>query len=352
MTKIENAQALLSKWQTLQQEEPNVRIRDGAARLGVGEGEIVAAKIGQGVRRLNFDAKTLFEGMPAVGRVMVLTRNETAVHERKGVFGHVNIGNAHGFVLNETIDLRLFHNVWRHAFLIEEEVHGRMRTSLQFFNKSGLAMHKIYLQEDSDRAAFDALINPMVSEDQTPGIVASAQARDPKVLADSEIDSDALLDAWSGLTDVHQFHGMLRSFSVERQQALRLAQGRFVEPVATDGLKAVLNSASETGLPIMVFVRNRGCIQIHTGPVSSIKEMGDWLNVLDPDFNLHVRTERLQNAYIVRKPTVDGIVTSYELFDVDGDVALTLFGARKPGEKELDGWRDLTGSLIETSKAA
>jgi hypothetical protein len=37
----------------------------------------------------------------------------------------------------------------------------------------------------------------------------------------------------------------------------------------------------------MCFVGNRGCIQIHTGPVKNIKIMGPWLNVMDPGFNLH-----------------------------------------------------------------
>jgi putative hemin transport protein len=47
----------------------------------------------------------------------------------------------------------------------------------------------------------------------------------------------------------------------------------------------------------------------------------------------------------VKKPTSDGIVTSLELFDSKGDHIVMLFGARKPGEVELDGWRELAASL-------
>ena len=95
----------------------------------------------------------------------------------------------------------------------------------------------------------------------------------------------------------------------------------------------------------MVFVGNQGCIQIHTGPVVNLKRMGPWYNVLDPDFNLHLREDQIDTAWVVRKPTRDGVVTSLELFDKDGFCFAQLFGARKPGKPELQAWRDLLAAL-------
>jgi hypothetical protein len=46
--------------------------------------------------------------------------------------------------------------------------------------------------------------------------------------------------------------------------------------------------------------------------------MGPWLNVLDPGFNLHLREDLIASAWIVRKPTADGVVSSLELFDAGG----------------------------------
>jgi putative hemin transport protein len=46
----------------------------------------------------------------------------------------------------------------------------------------------------------------------------------------------------------------------------------------------------------MVFVGSPGCIQIHSGPVKNIKVMNEWLNVLDPDFNLHVREDLIHSS--------------------------------------------------------
>jgi putative hemin transport protein len=94
-----------------------------------------------------------------------------------------------------------------------------------------------------------------------------------------------------------------------------------------------------------VFVGNPGCIQIHSGPVHNLKRMGPWFNVLDPDFNLHLREDKIVSAWVVYKPTRDGTVTSLELYDADDFCFAQLFGARKPGKPELEGWRAIAAAL-------
>ena len=53
----------------------------------------------------------------------------------------------------------------------------------------------------------------------------------------------------------------------------------------------------------------------------------------------------MEDAWIVRKPTSDGEVTSLELFDAAGDNIAMFFGERKPGKAELPQWRQLADSL-------
>ena len=65
----------------------------------------------------------------------------------------------------------------------------------------------------------------------------------------------------------------------------------------------------------MVFVGNRPAIQIHTGLVSRLRPTPGWFNVLDPDFNLHLREAGIASAWRIVKPTEDGAVTSIELLD-------------------------------------
>jgi putative hemin transport protein len=80
--------------------------------------------------------------------------------------------------------------------------------------------------------------------------------------------------------------------------------------------------------------------------------MGPWLNVLDPGFNLHLREDHIAQAWLVRKPTVDGLVCSLELFDAQGRNIAMMFGERKPGQAERCDWRTLLESLADRQTAA
>jgi putative hemin transport protein len=325
--------------------EKKLRNREAAHALGVSEGEALAAFVGEHVVRLEPRFVELFEEMPVLGAVMALTRNETAVHEKDGTFEAMSHDGPVGLALGSAIDLRIFYRNWASGFAVREATaHGVMK-SLQFFDAQGHAVHKVFLRDHSNHAAFDALVERWCMGDQVPGLEVAAAPQPAAVLPDSAIDVAGFRAAWSEMTDTHQFFGMLRKFGLARTQALRLADRDFAYPVAVDSLRRVLEGAAATALPIMVFVGNHGMIQIHTGPVQTIRSMGPWLNVLDPGFNLHVREDLIAQAWIVRKPTSDGIVTSLELFDSRGENVAMLFGARKPGTRELEGWRELAASL-------
>ena len=80
--------------------------------------------------------------------------------------------------------------------------------------------------------------------------------------------------------------------------------------------------------------------------------MGPWFNILDPTFNLHLREDSIHHAWIVRKPTRDGIVTSLELYDGDGFCFVQLFGERKPGKPERDEWLSIVARLPRVAEGA
>jgi putative hemin transport protein len=331
---------------------PGVRARDAAKMLGVSEAELVACRVGEGVTRLEPEFAEILRAMPSVGEVMVLTRNEHCVHEKHGSFDHVSIGPGHGLVLNHHVDLRLFMSHWRHGFVVTEEVSSGVRTSLQVFDIDGTAVHKIYLGKSSDRAAFDAILERFRAEEQSTQLnVAPLPKRRPDH-PDSEIDTANFHKHWRALQDTHDFFGLLQEFGVGRAQAMRLAEPEFAYRVEPAALRQSLEAAAQTGTPIMCFVGNAGCIQIHTGPVETLKAIGPWYNVLDPTFNLHLREDAIHQAWVVRKPTRDGIVTSLELFDADGFCFVQLFGERKPGKVELDAWRDIVAALPRLAEAA
>lgn len=340
MTQVELAGAAIrTAWKDLVAMAGQVRARDAARQLGISEGELIASRIGEDAIRLRTDGASLIQDIPALGPVMALTRNEHCVHEKIGPYRDVTIGPAVGLVLGKEIDLRLFPAQWRHGFALIEETEQGPRRSLQIFDAAGVAIHKIYQKPATDLAAFDALIERWRHDDQTPYLTVEDVVPAPADRPDSEIDVERMRAEWSAMKDTHEFFGMLKRLEIGRLQSFRLAGSEFVRPVAAAALSRVLEGARDRETPIMVFTGNGGCIQIHTGPVANLKRMGPWFNVLDPDFNLHLREDAIASAWVVSKPTQDGGVTSLELFDRDGFCFAQLFGARKPGKPELEAWR-------------
>jgi putative hemin transport protein len=347
---MSQASDLAARWNALKESKPGIRARDAAEALGVSEAELVASR-SDIAARLRPDWKALFERLPALGKVMALTRNENCVHERRGTYSAASFEGHVGLVLGPDIDLRIFLAHWRFGFAVAEETaRGPMR-SLQVFDASGTAVHKIYAGDETDLAAWSALVEAL--RDPEPAPVAVKPAAAPKApLRDHEIDALSLLTDWQNMKDTHAFFGLLRKHKATPTQAFRLAEGRFAARLGTQAVRELLQAASHLDVPIMVFVGNPGLIQIHTGPVKRIHAMGEWLNVLDPDFNLHLREDRLAEVWQVEKPTEDGVITSIEAFDAEGERIATFFGKRKPGEPELQSWRALAHALGGAPKAA
>jgi putative hemin transport protein len=341
-----NPAELRQAWHALRGKGP-VRNRDAAASLGVSEAELIASECGDGVTRLEGDFRKLVKRLPAVGRVMALTRNESCVHERVGAYEDVSVSGHVGLVLGPDIDLRVFYRQWKFGYAVREDLKEGPRHSLQFYDASGTAIHKVYLRAESNLAAYEAIVADFRAAKQAPGEKVAPPAPVEAECPDSEIDQEGLRAAWAAMKDTHEFFGMLRKFKVSRTQAMRLAEPRFARPLAGAAARKLLESAARSAAPIMIFVGNPGNIQIHTGPVKNIKIMGPWLNVLDPEFNLHLREDHVKSVWVVRKPTADGIVTSVELFDGAGRNIALIFGKRKPGVPEAAEWR----ALVETLEA-
>jgi putative hemin transport protein len=332
-----------------------MRHRDIAKRLEMSEGELIAAFLGvdapplavgemQAVRLLPKWAD-IMASIEALGEVMALTRNASCVHEKVGVYKKASQEGPVGLMLGE-IDLRLFYHAWEHGFAVREMTKDGLQRSLQFFDKAGIAIHKIYLRSNSNATKFDELLHQFQSDNQILGIQVTALGKPAAELPDQEIDVMAWRQAWRAMRDTHDFFVLLRQFKVTRTQGLRLAEPAFVKALPVTCIKDVLETAANTATPLMVFVGNHGMLQIHSGPIHKVLSVGSWINVMDSRFNLHLQIDSVAQAWLVRKPTDDGIVTSVELFNDDGEAIAMFFGERKPGKPELSAWRALVDDLL------
>lgn len=327
--------SLNEQWKKFKAENPKVRIRDAAKQLGVSEADLVATGVDEGNTKLNDDFQGLLKDAESLGYVMALTRNDNCVHERKGVYHKASFNGAMGLLVNPDIDLRLFMGQWKFGFAVNENG----RHSLQFFGHDGEAVHKIYATDKTDTEAWSKLVDKYKAEIQSQLIETTPASDSPAEKADSEIDVAAFQQAWNELKDTHQFHGMLRTHGVSRLQSMRLAPEGLTEQLSIESFKKVMENVSAQSTQIMVFTGSRGCIQIHTGEAKNIVQTGPWYNILDPEFNMHLREDAIASVWLVKKPTTEGIVTSIEVFDAKGEIIVQFFGKRKPGIPESEAWR-------------
>lgn len=322
-----------------------LRARDVAQRLGTSEAALVVSGATGRATPMRGDWAALIAAMPEAGRIMALTRNDHAVHERHGRFEDVSSGPGHILVLGPDIDLRLFPRNWAFAYALEGE-----RPSIQVFDRDGVAVHKIFATAATDCDGWARIVTAFATEG-APEPPAGPPAAAPAA-AEGEVDRAALRSDWLALRDTHDFFPMLRRHRASRRQAFGLAGHDLALQLAPRAGSEVLRLAAAEEVPVMVFVGNRSAIQIHSGPVKRLVDVPGWFNVLDPDFNLHLREAGVAAAWRVVKPTEDGAVTSIELLDATGEVVALVFGARKPGQPEREDWRRIAAAVAEREAVA
>lgn len=332
-------------WIDHRDHHPRARTLDVARALGVSEGALLASRVSEDATRLRPAWTELMEGLQTVGRVLCLTRNAHVVHERRGCFVDVRADGPVGGVFGPDIDLRLFMHRWGAAFAAPVETRTGTLDSLQIFDAHGVAALKVYREPDSDPEAWHALVGALAAPEQTAGWTPAPPPPPEAPPPDRAIDVDALRSAWDALQDTHDFFRLLRTHGAAREQALRLAGAPRAIPLAPEALQSLLNAVSDAEIPCMVFVASPGCVQIHSGPVRRIATMGGWLNVLDPDFNLHIHSEGVAGVWQVRKPTRNGPVTSLEAYDAQGELLLQVFGKRTEGHPQSAAWHALLDQI-------
>lgn len=324
-------------------EHANLRERDLADRLGITEGQLQAAHVGHGVTRIAADPDRLMPAAERLGEVMALTRNESCVIEKVGLYANYRTGPHAAMVLNDEIDLRIFPKHWAHAFAVEKETESGVKRSLQVFDAAGDAVHKIFLRPGSVVEEWPGIIETLILPDQGDRLEVAPRAPVEGAKGDPA-KADTLRAEWDKLTDTHQFLQIVRKLKMNRLGAYRMAGAPYARPLAPSSIEELLNRAAANGTSIMTFVGNMGCIEIHTGPINDVRPMGPWLNVLDPGFNLHLRGDHVAEVWAVTKSTRRGPAISVEAFREDGLLIAQFFGVLRNDDAGA-AWNALVADL-------
>jgi putative hemin transport protein len=93
-------------------------------------------------------------------------------------------------------------------------------------------------------------------------------------------------------------------------------------------------------------------VQIFTGQIKSVRPHGEWINIFNSRFTMHLIESAIAESWVTRKPTKDGFVTSLELFAADGTQIAQLYGQRTEGQPEQNQWREQVAALSSEGVAA
>lgn len=335
-------------WNTMRTSARPPRARDAAAQMGISEGELVAALVGTENVRLDVSCLDIMKGAGTFGHVMALTRNEACVHERKGIYKNISGSPEHVLVVGADIDLRMFPRHWAYSFACETESPRGTLRSVQTFDASGTAVHKIYLTETSDLDAYRKFVEQYRSAAQDDSLAVRPAPAPP--VSSANVDVGQFRADWRALRDTHDFFPLLRKHGVTRIAAMHAAGDDLARSIPRETITTMLNAVSERNAEIMCFVGNDGAIQIHSGPASNIMATGPWINVMDPLWNLHLNLDRVHTVWAVEKPSDDGPIHSIEAFAENGDFIVQFFGKRKPGVPEREDWAALWQELRQAGE--
>lgn len=331
----ESDSPLRDAWDALRSAQPRIRPREAALALGVSEAELMATMCGDGARRLSPPWAAIVEALASLGRVVAQTRTARAVLEQRG---------PHSAAAG--IDVRPAYDRWFVGYAGHD---GGMR-QLAFYDRSGTAVHKVFVVDESRNDAWDALARRHAHPVQSP---VEQLPPTPRVRArpDAGIDAAALRTGWGALRAFDGVDALFAAHRVTRLQGLRLLTSRWAVSLPPMSLTRVLRQAALDATPLTITVANGGAAQAYRGPVQRVYSSGRWLGARALDMCLQVRPDRVASAWLVRAPFFAGVTYALEFFDAAGDPILRLTGVRDGNEPDPDRWLTLLGRVTDVPQS-
>lgn len=328
-------------WKTNPQKFKGMRQYEIAQALGISEGEWVDACVGYESQRLVSNPKRFISMLPFLGEVKVLTQTESAVHEKIGSFDHIEFSheNNSATVNNHRVDLQISLQQWHRIYAIRVKKGRYIHHSLQVFNIQGTAIHKIFMMPQTHNKRWHSFVESRLSPDDTP-----FRARALSVLkrkTQESISLQGFRDSWDNLLHPQNVPDLLKRYNLNHADALQYAGGDRAVRTDHHDLKTILDQVSAQQISLLIQVANCGCKQTHNGPIQNIVAHQNWLTIFDDDFNLHLNTNHIAEAWIVKKPSANGLVSSLELFDAAENLIVTLSDEKISDMQEREPWQNL-----------
>lgn len=334
--------------------------QDAVPQAAASEAELLSVKAGNaaGVTRLRDGEETwreIYDRVHELGQIRSVTHNASVVVERTGSVTKARLNDdgrvvpPSGF-LGGAIDLRFMMGQWRSGFaLVQTDQHGKVQRSLQFYDQTGTAVNKLFLDNDQGVPAFEKLVADFRTAEQRLVLKTGAAAPKAGLKAVTPEQINELKLSWSELTDVHDFGRLVKDLGISREQSFELIGPDSAYQIAPRAIHALFDEAARSDQPLLVFVSNPGIIQIYGGKVAQVTATGNWYQIQAPDFRMALRRAGIDRGWVVKRPARNGMITSVEFYDAKGDQIINIFSRRARNTEETAVWRKIVADLERAS---
>ncbi|PPD32667.1 MAG: hypothetical protein CTY19_11100 [Methylomonas sp.] len=317
--------ALHQAWQDLRASQPQLRIREAAAKLGVSEAELLATQCGKSVFKLLPEWPTILGSLTESDLLMALTRNDAVVHEKISAYSETTGCDDQYLISGTHLQLCLLLSHWQVGFAVTEDSPIGPRHSLQFFNHAGVAVHKCYLSGNDRLPDFQRMVADFQATDQSQDLVL-------KSAPETAWRIEQLPPVWQRILICNQMVAQVKP--ILNQASINLAEFR-----------ELMHQLAQLQLPIEITVASPAALQLHQGPIQNLRVTGPWFNVLDEGFNLHLNETAVANIQIVCVQFQQHLLHGLLLRDRQAQIILSLFGEFTEATGECTIWRDFITSL-------
>lgn len=331
-----------SQWAAWRTDHPYSGLRDDARDLGVSEAELLATGCGSTVTRLCGGWVELLRGLQELGPVAVQTESNGSLIEARGSAVVAGWSGRCGMVRVGVSRLRVQLDHIYHCYAVTDAGGSGM---LHFCDADGQRVLTIGQLPETMGERWAQLVRRFASAEQHPWVRTAPVSAAGHMIPDSTVDVKALRAAWDGLRGPLDFTIMLQRFSISRAQAVRLAGESRAQAVAKSTFSVALRCASNAMVPLALSVESAGVTQVYTGLTRRVEASGGLLALIEPGFRLYVSEPRIKSAWLVRRPSEQGVLSSLQYFDADDQPVLRVAGNTTPGEPGLKRWERLVASL-------
>tara|TARA_Y100000590_G_scaffold227747_1_gene257025 strand:+ start:1466 stop:2437 length:972 start_codon:yes stop_codon:yes gene_type:complete len=263
-----------TKWNSFLKSNKNskIRIRDAALQLNFSEAELLSTKINSSVKYLIInDLYKFFKNILNIEKLMFLTRNNYCVHEKIVLSKNIKIKfEQYITIFYKEKPLVIFDkNTCKFIFSEIKNHNNKNLKSFQFFNQSGCSILKIYVKSD-DNSIYEKIVEEYSS---------SYNYEVQKKIKNITYDNSVLLKS------------ILSKNFINNNEPIK-----FIKKINyKNSIRNILEFSSKKKIQLMIYVIGPSIIQFHFGKINKLVEYMDWYNILDPEFNLHLKDKLINN---------------------------------------------------------